>query len=76
MSHENIDILRRAICHLNKLGEPDWDLYDPDLIWITRGDAPAHNTYRGFDGLRRGTESLREVGRLQRRDHGGHPGRG
>ena len=37
------------------------DLYDPDLVWTTRADGPAHNTYRGLDGLRRGTASLREV---------------
>jgi ketosteroid isomerase-like protein len=61
MSEDNVEIVRRAISHLNEAGEPDWDLYDPDLIWITRRDAPAHNTYRGIDGLRRGIESLREV---------------
>ena len=61
MSQENEEILRQAISHLNETGEPDWDLYDPDLVWISRGDGPAHNTYRGIDGLRQGTESLREV---------------
>jgi ketosteroid isomerase-like protein len=61
MSQENVEILRRAIGCLNETGEPDWDLYDPDLVWTTRGDGPAHNTYRGIDGLRRGTASLREV---------------
>jgi ketosteroid isomerase-like protein len=61
MSQENVELLRRAIDHLNETGEPDWDLYDPDLVWTTRADGPAHNTYRGIDGLRRGTESLREV---------------
>ena len=61
MSQENVEILRRAISHLNEAGEPDLDLYDPDLVWTTRADGPAHNTYRGLDGLRRGTASLREV---------------
>jgi hypothetical protein len=61
MSQENVEVLRQAISHLNETGEPDWDLYDPDLVWTTRADGPAHNTYRGIDGLRRGTESLREV---------------
>ncbi len=60
MSQENVEIVRRAISHLNERGEPDWDLYDPDLIWTTRGDV-GHNTYRGIEGLRRGTASLREV---------------
>jgi ketosteroid isomerase-like protein len=61
VSQENVEVLRRAISHLNETGEPDWDLYDPDLVWTTRADGPAHNTYRGIAGLRRGTESLREV---------------
>ncbi len=61
MSQEGVEIVRRAISHLNETGEPDWDLYDPDLVWTTRADGPAHNTYQGIDGLRRGTASLREV---------------
>jgi ketosteroid isomerase-like protein len=61
MSQENVEILRRAISHLNETGEPDWDLYDPEVVWTTRGDGPAHNTYRGIEGMRRGTASLRAV---------------
>jgi ketosteroid isomerase-like protein len=61
MSQENVEIVRRAISHLSETGEPDWELYDPDVVWTTRMDGPAHNIYRGIDGLRRGTESLREV---------------
>jgi ketosteroid isomerase-like protein len=60
MSEENVEIVRQAISHLNESGEPDWNLYDADLIWTTRGDV-GHNTYRGVEGLRRGTASLREV---------------
>jgi ketosteroid isomerase-like protein len=58
---ESVEILQRAIQHLNERGEPDWELYDPDLVWTTRADGPAHQTYRGIEGLRRGNESLREV---------------
>jgi ketosteroid isomerase-like protein len=61
MSQENVEIVRRAIDHLNKTGEPDWDLYDADLVWTTRPDGPAHFTYRGLDGLRRGSRSMRQV---------------
>ena len=60
MSREDVEIARRAIGHLNETGEPDWDLYDADLVWTTRGDV-GHNTYRGIEGLRRGTASVREV---------------
>ena len=30
-------------------------------MWVTRPDGPAHFTYRGLDGLRRGIASLRQV---------------
>jgi ketosteroid isomerase-like protein len=61
MSRENVEVVRQAVRRLSKTGEPEWDLYDPDLVWITRPDGPAHNTYRGLDGLRRGNESVREA---------------
>src|SRR6186997_325281 len=61
MSQENVEIVRRAVDRLSEAGEPDWELYAPDLVWTTRRDGPAHYTYRGLDGLRRGNESLREV---------------
>jgi ketosteroid isomerase-like protein len=58
---ENIAIVRQAIRHLNETGEPDWDLYDAELVWTSRPDGPAHITYRGLDGLRRGVASMRGV---------------
>src|SRR5262245_12679701 len=61
MSHENVEVVRRALKCLSETGEPDWTLYDPDLVWTLRPDGPAQSTYRGLDGLRRGNESLREV---------------
>src|SRR5690242_2167355 len=61
MSQENVQIVRRAIDRLNKTGEPDWDLYDADLVWTSRPDGPAHFTYRGLDGLRQGSRSMRQV---------------
>jgi len=61
MSRENVEIVRHAVRHLSETGEPDWELYDPELVWTTRPDGPASFTYRGLDGFRRGAESLREV---------------
>jgi len=61
MSQENVEIVRRAIRHLNEAREPDWDLYAIDLVWTSRPDGPAHFTYRGLDGLRRGSASMRQV---------------
>jgi ketosteroid isomerase-like protein len=61
VSDQNEAIVRRALSHLNEAGEPDWDLYDADVVWMTRSDGPALYTYRGLDGLRRGNASLRTV---------------
>jgi ketosteroid isomerase-like protein len=61
MSEENVEIVRHAIRHLNETGEPDWQIYDADLVWTTRSDGPAHVTYRGLDGLRKGLRSMRSV---------------
>jgi ketosteroid isomerase-like protein len=61
MSQASVELITRAIQHLNEFGAPDYDLYDPELVWTTRRDGPAHLTYRGLDGLRRGTDSLHEV---------------
>jgi ketosteroid isomerase-like protein len=58
---ENIATVRQAIRHLNETGEPDWALYDPELVWTSRSDGPAHMTYRGIDGLRRGIGSMQSV---------------
>jgi ketosteroid isomerase-like protein len=61
MSQTNVEIVRRAIDRLSDTGEPDWDLYDADIVWTSRPDGPAHYTRRGLDGLRSGVESLREA---------------
>jgi ketosteroid isomerase-like protein len=58
---ENIAIVRDAIRHLDETGEPDWELYDADLVWTSRPDGPAHVTYRGLEGLRQGLKSMRSV---------------
>ncbi len=49
------------LARLNETGKPDWDLYVADVVWTTRPDGPARFTYRGLDGLRRGTASMRQV---------------
>jgi ketosteroid isomerase-like protein len=61
MSQENVEVVRRALDHLSEAGQPDWDLYDADVVWTSRPDGPAHYTRRGLDGLRSGLESLREA---------------
>ena len=46
MSTENIAIVDRAIRHLNDTGEPDWQLYDPELVWTTRRDGIEQHSSR------------------------------
>ncbi len=61
MSQENVEIVRRALDRFSETGEPDWDLYDADLVWTTRPDGVAQYTYRGLDGLRSGLGEMREA---------------
>ena len=61
MSQENVEIVRRALDRFSETGEPDWDLYDADLVWTTRPDGPAQYTYSGLDGLRSGLGEMREA---------------
>ena len=61
MSQENVEIVRRALDRFSETGEPDWDLYDADLVWTTRPDGPAQYSYHGLDGLRSGLGEMREA---------------
>jgi hypothetical protein len=61
MSQENVEIVHRALAHLNETGEPAWTLDDPDLVWTSRPDGPAHFTYLGLDGLPCGSASMCQV---------------
>jgi ketosteroid isomerase-like protein len=52
MSQKNMEIVRRSVEHINRTGEPAWDLFDPEITFRTRGDIESSSTYRGYDGLR------------------------
>jgi ketosteroid isomerase-like protein len=52
MSQENVEILRRAVDHLNETGDPDWSLYDPEVRFTTRGDIESRTTFTGHEGVR------------------------
>jgi ketosteroid isomerase-like protein len=51
MSEENVEIIRRSVEHINRAGEPAWDLFDPEISFTTRGDIESSSTYTGLDGL-------------------------
>ena len=52
MSQENVEILRRAVDHMNKTGDLDWSLYDHEITFTTRGDIESRRTYTGHEGMR------------------------
>jgi hypothetical protein len=52
MSHENVEIVRRAIAQYNETGEPPWEAIDPAVEWVIDPAAFVAGTYRGHDGLR------------------------
>jgi ketosteroid isomerase-like protein len=62
MSQENVEVVRRALQRFKESGgEIASECYDPDVVFTTRPDGPALNTYRGIDGLRRGLKSVKEA---------------
>ena len=51
MSQENVEVIRRSVEHINRAGEPAWELFDPEISFKTRGDIESSGTYTGLDGL-------------------------
>jgi len=52
MSQENVDILRRFYEHLNRTGEADFSVIDPDVVWDLSNAMLDAAVYRGHDGIR------------------------
>ena len=49
MSQENVEIIRRALEHFDRTGEPDWDQIDAD-VEVYDHDIPDAGIYRGHKG--------------------------
>jgi ketosteroid isomerase-like protein len=62
MSRENVEIVQRTTDYFNDTGAPGpMELYDPELIFTTRGDVGGAETYKGHRGLVDATASFGEI---------------
>ena len=62
MSQENVEVVRRAVERFNATGgDVASECYDPEVVFTTRPDGPAHLTYHGIEGLRRSVQSVKEA---------------
>jgi ketosteroid isomerase-like protein len=52
MSQENVEIVRSGFERWRRTRELDFDLLDPDVIWVLHGTPAGDVTYRGRDGVR------------------------
>jgi ketosteroid isomerase-like protein len=54
MSHDNVEVVRRAIDGFNERGLPALlELADPEIEWTTTGRYVEAGTYHGHEGIRR-----------------------
>ena len=52
MSHENVEIVRKAIDAFDRGLDAALPFYDPDVTWVVAEDEPEATTLRGHEGLR------------------------
>ena len=57
----NAQIVERALDHWNQTGEPLWDVYAGDLVYVTRPEITGEVEYRGHDGFREALADFRRV---------------
>jgi|SoiMethySBSTD1v2_1073268.scaffolds.fasta_scaffold777976_2 uncharacterized protein len=60
MSQGNVDVARRFLEHVDRTGEPLWEVLDPEIEWIIDPTGLLAGTYRGHDGVKEFFERLRE----------------
>ena len=60
MSQENVEVVRRFLEHVNRTGEPLWEMLDPEVEWIIDPTGLLAGTYGGPDGVKEFFERLRE----------------
>ena len=47
MSQDNVEIVRRAIEHYDETGDFDWELIDPNIVYVIDPPARLAGTFRG-----------------------------
>jgi ketosteroid isomerase-like protein len=60
MSEENVAIVRRGYDHYNRTGEPDYSIFDPDVVYDVSRRVFDPEVYRGHEGIREFAHLLRE----------------
>jgi ketosteroid isomerase-like protein len=55
-----MEIVRRSLEHVDRTGEPLWEILDPEIEWIIDPTGLLAGTYRGHEGVKEFFERLRE----------------
>ena len=61
MSEENVEIARASYEHFNREGYLPEDLFDPSMELSNLRESPLPGPYRGYEGLRKWSDDIREV---------------
>ena len=61
MSQENVEIAREFGDHWNETGDVDWDVMDPEIVFIVDPPGFLAGTYRGYGGVRALLERFGEI---------------
>ena len=61
MSQENVEMVRASFERFNREGYLPEDLFDPDIELSNVRESPLPGPYRGYEGLRKWSDDLREV---------------
>jgi hypothetical protein len=60
MSQETVEIVRRSLEHVDRTGEPLWEVLDPGIEWIIDPTGLLAGNYRGHEGVKEFFARLRE----------------
>ncbi len=60
MSQENVEIVRRGYEHYNRTGEPDYNDFDPEIVYDVSRRTFDPLVYHGHDGVREFLALIRE----------------
>jgi ketosteroid isomerase-like protein len=61
VGRDNIEVIQRAVDHVNETGVPAWDLIDPEITFTTRGELASRTTFTGHEGFEEALSQASEV---------------